>query len=93
MLDTYSSGMKWLDTYTPSDHVDLTEIRRAAGMTPRELAEAMGYQGERADITVRQMETRPDWLVSRLAAYIQATGGMADLVVTVNGERITFNLV
>lgn len=82
------------DTYVSADHVSLERIREAAGMTPYELAESWGYRGGREIAsTVRQMERRPDFLVSRLAAFIDAAGGSAELVVKVNGQILKFNVV
>ncbi|WPH57857.1 hypothetical protein [Mycobacterium phage WXIN] len=63
-------------------------------MSPAELGQSWGYRGGReVASTVRQMERRPDFLVSRLAAYINAAGGTADLIVNVNGKTIKFRVV
>lgn len=81
------------DTYVTADHVNLESIREAAGMTPYELASRFGYQGGREiGSTVRQMERRRDFLVSRLAAYIHAAGGTAELLVSVNGQELRFDV-
>ncbi len=63
-------------------------------MTPAELGRAWGYRGgPEVGSTIRQLERRKDFLVSRLAAYVNAAGGTAELVVNVNGQELRFNLV
>ncbi|AEJ92270.1 hypothetical protein SEA_YEET_201 [Mycobacterium phage Yeet] len=96
---TYTLGMDteqefFTDTYVSAERVNLTQIREAAGLTPYELGKAWGYRGgPEIASTVRQMERRKDFLVSRLAAFINAAGGSAELVVSVNGQELKFNLV
>lgn len=75
------------------DRIDLTEIRNAAGLSPAQVGWNMKYKGGAEVATnVKNMEKRTDWLASRLAMFIQACGGEADLVVRVNGEELIFPL-
>lgn len=69
--------------------IDLKTIRIAADLTQAEMAERLGLT---AQTTVSQIERRDDWKLSTLAAYINAAGGTAALVVTVNGDEMRFPL-
>lgn len=72
--------------------IDPKAIRVAAGLTQKELAERLGFSERSGRVTVAQIESRSDWSVSGLIAFINAAGGSAELVVTVNGEELNFNL-
>lgn len=70
--------------------IDLKQMRNLAGMSQADVAEALGLRnGQR---TVSQMEARDDWLVSKVAAYVQALGGTAKLTVMVNGEELQYRI-
>lgn len=73
-------------------NVDLRAIRRASGITQRKIAETLGMHRDWGRATVSQMEMRDDWLLSRIASYVQACGGEAELVVHVNGQTLRFNI-
>jgi hypothetical protein len=74
--------------------IDLAEIRELSGVTPYDIARAMGYSGGREMASnVRQMEARKDWLLSRLAGYLAAVGATADLVVNVGGQELVYEIV
>ena len=92
---TYAAQVDlFTDTYVTAEHVNLESIREAAGMTPAELGRAWGYRGgPEVGSTIRQLERRKDFLVSRLAAYVNAAGGTAEVVVNVNGQELRFNLL
>ncbi len=72
---------------------DLKEIRKAAGMSGTALAAAMGLSPVSGRQQVTQIEARDDWLLSRLARYIAAAGGTAELVVRVDGQELIFPIV
>jgi transcriptional regulator with XRE-family HTH domain len=68
--------------------IDLPEIRRAAGRTQVELANALGTsQGQ-----ISRIERQSDFLVSTLIAYLTALGAEASLVVSVGGKTIAQDL-
>ncbi|HEX3288691.1 MAG TPA: helix-turn-helix transcriptional regulator [Mycobacterium sp.] len=65
--------------------IDLVELRRAAGMTQMQLADALATtQGQ-----VSRLERQSDMLLSTLSAYLTALGVQARLVVLVDGTTIT----
>jgi transcriptional regulator with XRE-family HTH domain len=69
--------------------IDLASLRRTAGVTQVELAEALGTsQGQ-----ISRMERQQDMLVSTLAAYFQALGVRASLVVKTGEQTLTFDLI
>jgi transcriptional regulator with XRE-family HTH domain len=70
--------------------IGLKAVREAAGMSRRELADALGMSPRSGRITVAQIENRDDWLLSSLAAYLTAAGATAELTVTVGGEQFKF---
>jgi len=68
--------------------IDLPELRRAAGLTQVELATAMRTsQGQ-----ISRIERQSDLLLSTLAAYLTALGVHANLVVTVRGTTLEYEL-
>jgi transcriptional regulator with XRE-family HTH domain len=68
--------------------IDLASLRRTAGVTQAELAEALGTsQGQ-----ISRMERQQDMLVSTLAAYLQGLGVRASLVVEVGEQTVTYDL-
>lgn len=68
--------------------IDLGEIRRAAGRTQVELADAMATsQGQ-----ISRIERQNDMLLSTLTAYLSAIGADAALVVLVGGKTISQSL-
>jgi transcriptional regulator with XRE-family HTH domain len=68
--------------------IDLAEIRRAAGRTQVELANALNTsQGQ-----ISRIERQSDLLLSTLRAYLTALGVDASLVVTVGGKTIAQEL-
>lgn len=71
--------------------IDLRKVRNAAGLSQASLAVELGLSqsGQR---TVSQIESRSDWLLSSVAAYIRAAGGTAELLVKVGSEEISFRL-
>ncbi len=67
----------------------LAMIRSAAGLTQAQLAEALGTQQS----AVSRLERGGDLLLSSLSNYLRAAGGdAAQLVVTINNERIAVDL-
>jgi transcriptional regulator with XRE-family HTH domain len=68
--------------------IDLASLRRTAGVTQVELAEALGTsQGQ-----ISRMERQQDMLVSTLASYLAALGVRASLVVEVGDQTVTYDL-
>lgn len=68
--------------------IDLASLRRTAGVTQVELAEALGTsQGQ-----ISRMERQQDMLVSTLASYLAALGARASLVVDVGEQTVTYDL-
>jgi transcriptional regulator with XRE-family HTH domain len=68
--------------------IDLGEIRRAAGRTQVELANALDTsQGQ-----ISRIERQSDLLLSTLRAYLTALGVEASLVVSVGGKTIAQEL-
>jgi transcriptional regulator with XRE-family HTH domain len=68
--------------------IDLASLRRTAGVTQVELADALGTsQGQ-----ISRMERQQDMLVSTLASYLQALGVRASLVVEVGEHTVTYDL-
>ena len=72
--------------------IDIIAIREAAGRSRQEIADELGFSERSGRVSVAQMEGREDWLVSRLAAYIHASGGTAELIVKVNGRELRFRV-
>ncbi len=70
--------------------MDPQTIRDAAGLSRAELAQRMGLSDYRAVFRIEK--ERSDWLLSTIAAYVQAAGGHADLVVRINGQELPFNI-
>jgi transcriptional regulator with XRE-family HTH domain len=68
--------------------IDLSSIRRAAGVTQVQLAAALNTsQGQ-----VSRIERQSDMLLSTLSAYLTALGASARLTITVNGQTVTYDL-
>jgi transcriptional regulator with XRE-family HTH domain len=68
--------------------IDLAELRREAGVTQVQLAEALATsQGQ-----VSRIERQSDMLVSTLIAYLTALGVEARLVVLVGGKTVAHEL-
>jgi transcriptional regulator with XRE-family HTH domain len=68
--------------------IDLAGLRRMAGVTQVELAEALGTsQGQ-----ISRLEKQRDMLVSTLAAYLGALGVDAKIVVEVGDQTVTYDL-
>jgi transcriptional regulator with XRE-family HTH domain len=68
--------------------IDLAGLRRMAGVTQVELAEALATsQGQ-----ISRIERQNDMLVSTLIAYLTALGVEASLVVLVGGKTIAQEL-
>lgn len=68
--------------------MNLAMIRKAAELTQDELADRLG-KGQAA---VSKVERQQDLLLSTLTGYIHAAGATAELVVTVSGQRLRFDL-
>ncbi len=68
--------------------VDLSSIRRTAGVTQVQLAAALNTsQGQ-----VSRIERQSDMLLSTLSAYLTALGASARLTITVNGRTVEHEL-
>jgi transcriptional regulator with XRE-family HTH domain len=68
--------------------IDLAELRREAGVTQVQLAEALATsQGQ-----ISRIERQRDMLLSTLIAYLTALDVEASLVVTVGGKSIAQEL-
>jgi transcriptional regulator with XRE-family HTH domain len=68
--------------------LDLREIRRAAGLTQVELANALNTsQGQ-----ISRIERQSDLLLSTLREYLTALGVDASLLVSVSGQTIAQEL-
>jgi transcriptional regulator with XRE-family HTH domain len=64
--------------------IDLSELRRMAGMTQVQLADLLATtQGQ-----ISRLERQSDMLLSTLSAYLTALGVQASLVVLVDGTTI-----
>lgn len=68
--------------------MNLAMIRKAAELTQEDLAARLG-KGQAA---VSKIERQTDLLLSTLASYIHAAGADAELVVTVAGQELRFDL-
>ena len=60
----------------------LQELRKALGKSQAEVARKLGI----SQPSVAQMEKRKDWMLSTLAAYVEALGGKLRLVVELPGQ-------
>jgi transcriptional regulator with XRE-family HTH domain len=68
--------------------IDLAELRRTAGVTQVQLAEALATsQGQ-----ISRIERQNDLLLSTLIVYLTALGVEASLVVLVDGKTIAQEL-
>ena len=68
--------------------IDLADLRRMAGVTQVELADALGTsQGQ-----ISRLEKQRDMLLSTLDAYLTALGVDAKVVIEVDGETVTYDL-
>lgn len=68
--------------------LDLREIRRAAGLTQVELANALNT----SQAQISRIERQSDLLLSTLRAYLSALGVEASLLVSVSGQTIAQQL-
>lgn len=68
--------------------MNLAMIRKAAQLTQEDLAARLG-KGQAA---VSKLERQHDLLLSTLASYIHAAGAEAQLVVTVAGKELRYDL-
>lgn len=66
----------------------LAALRKAAELTQTELARTLGI----SQAAVAKTEQREDLLLSTLAAYIEALGGQAHIVISFNGEEVDLDL-
>ncbi len=60
----------------------LQELRKELGKSQAEVARKLGI----SQPSVAQMEKRKDWMLSTLAAYVEALGGRLRLVVELPGK-------
>jgi transcriptional regulator with XRE-family HTH domain len=68
--------------------IDLSEIRRIAGVTQVQLAAALNTsQGQ-----ISRIERQSDMLLSTLSAYLTALGTSARLTINVNGQTVEHDL-
>jgi transcriptional regulator with XRE-family HTH domain len=68
--------------------IDLAGLRRMAGVTQVELADALGTsQGQ-----ISRLEKQRDMLLSTLASYLRALGVDAKIVVEVGERTVTYDL-
>jgi transcriptional regulator with XRE-family HTH domain len=68
--------------------IDLSSIRRHAGVTQVQLAAALNTsQGQ-----ISRIERQSDMLLSTLSAYLTALGAIARLTITVNGRTVEHDL-
>ncbi len=72
--------------------IDLKAIRYAAGLTLRDMAGRLGLSERSGRVTVSQIEVRKDWKLSSLGAYFRACEATGELVVSVNGQVLRFEL-
>jgi transcriptional regulator with XRE-family HTH domain len=68
--------------------IGLASIRRATGLTQTDLAGILGV----GQAQVSKIERQNDMLISTLAAYLQALGVRAALVVEVGEQTVTYDL-
>lgn len=68
--------------------MNLAMIRKAAQLTQEDLAARLG----RGQAAVSKLERQDDLLLSTLANYIHAAGAEAQLVVTVAGKELRYDL-
>jgi transcriptional regulator with XRE-family HTH domain len=68
--------------------IDLSEIRRLAGVTQVQLAAALNTsQGQ-----ISRIERQSDMLLSTLCAYLNALGAAATLTIKVDGQTVEHDL-
>jgi transcriptional regulator with XRE-family HTH domain len=68
--------------------IDLSSIRRAAGVTQVQLAAALNTsQGQ-----ISRIERQSDMLLSTLSAYLTALGASARLTIIVDGQTVEHDL-
>ena len=68
--------------------INLADLRREAGVTQVQLADALATsQGQ-----ISRIERQSDMLISTLASYLAALGAEAKLVVEVGEQTVTYNL-
>jgi transcriptional regulator with XRE-family HTH domain len=68
--------------------INLADLRREAGVTQIQLADALATsQGQ-----ISRIERQSDMLLSTLSAYLTALGASARLTITVNGQTVDHDL-
>jgi transcriptional regulator with XRE-family HTH domain len=68
--------------------IDLSAIRRAAGLTQTQLAAKLGV----GQAQISKIERQSDMLLSTLGAYLTALGVDASLVVEMGEQTVTYGL-
>jgi transcriptional regulator with XRE-family HTH domain len=68
--------------------LDLSELRRKAGLTQVQLAEALSTsQGQ-----ISRLERQNDMLLSTLGLYLRGIGASASILIEVGGHTVTYDL-
>ncbi len=91
MYGTSPLWRAWLDrrrALGSARPASLADVRRAAGLTQKELADRIGMS--QSDLS--KLERRRDVRVSSLEAYADALGGSLRLVIDLDGRSITVGL-
>jgi len=68
--------------------IDLAAMRRAAGITQVELADNLGV----GQAQISKLERQSDMLISTLAAYLEALGANAYVVVEMGEQTVRYEL-
>lgn len=68
--------------------IELRVVRRLTGLTQVELAANLGV----GQAQVSKIERQTDMLLSTLAAYLEALGVHAELLIEVKGQSLTFSV-
>lgn len=71
---------------------EIRKVRIAADMSQSEVARGLGLSENSGRQTVSQIESRKDWLLSSVSAYIRAAGGTAELIVKVGDTELRFTI-
>lgn len=72
--------------------IDLRQVRNASGKMAKDVAADMGMSERSGRQTLSQFESRGDWLFSSVRNYLNAVGATAQIVITVNGKELWFDL-